>query len=251
MTDEIPSGFREKVTFALREIRAQQISTRHMVVSPLETGYWWWQGTTTVRKPVDGHQWPPVDTEIIIRAGEAARDTTAADRVVPDGHTRFWLHTHAHPRPNSITTVPVVYLASAPGDAWMSTPSSPTLPESLKLCPVPDCIFKGNFRPVSERTYLECGGGHSPNRPLRLGSIGSLVEHRSLSTTEEAAIRRALLQRLVDRAELLRTVWAGDAHLPDDCCTVAYRDDRGHERMVFICDDTCRCYHHHLEVWIG
>lgn len=85
----------------------------------------------------------------------------------------------------------------------------------------------------------------------RLGSIASHLENGSIGPVEEASIRKSLLQRVVDRAEIVRAVSVREVILPNDCCSVPYVDRDGHSWMIFICDYDCTHWHHDQEVWMA
>lgn len=176
-------------------------------------------------------------------------------RVPPAGHARFWVSHHRHVNLGGDWGAGLVNVAITASHRTPGVPRAewwpahePPFESSAHLCPVPTCDRVLVFTPVTVDEYLNAGGGQLV--PARLGSVESHLE-QGMHPDDQAALRRALLQRLVDRAAIVEAVWAGRARLPDDCCTVEYTDRDGVEAAMFLCDATCDHWHHDQDVWIA
>lgn len=178
----------------------------------------------------------PIGTRLYIHSLNRGRmELPEEKRVIAAGHDEFWLHTHFHPDGRDGEEIHVVVTASAETGSMACEP----VMSLLRCCPVLGCELPLRFAPCTSRAFLEAGGGELVHP--RPGSIGSWVQH-GLPEGTRTRLRAALLKRVADRAELIRAVWAGEVHLPDDCCTV---------EGFFICDETCAHWHHRMEFWIA
>jgi hypothetical protein len=206
----------------------------------------------------DAHgEFPEVGTDLTMVVGGNGLPRPGEVREPRPDHARFWVSMHRHTGLNGdwwaeSGEVLVVITAARPArPGWPASwwpAREPVQTTTAHLCPIPTCEGPLEFAPVTLDEYLAAGGGYPI--PSRLGSLETLVEH-GLHPDDEAAIRRALLQRLVDRAALVEAVWAGRGRLPDDCCTVAYVDRHGADRALFVCDASCDHWHHDQDVWIA
>ena len=207
-----------------------------------------------VEQPPGGLPEAGTDLRMIVHRDQDPPPNLGHRRPAPD-HARFWLSRHWHANlGGDWGTGPVEVTITAahgptghrPAEWWPAHERPFSTP--VHLCPIPTCDHEHVFAPVTAAEYVAAGGGDV--LPSRSGSLESGLGNW-IHPEDEPGIRRALLQRLVDRAAIVEAVWSGRAELPIDCCLLRYVDRDGHARSVFICDESCDHWHHREEVWIA